>query len=854
MSDKIRETRSVGFGLLCRRVRILRKVARVLNRLAARSWQKEVGAFWALRLFPGAQPSSVRGISRAKTAAAKIDPPKDARGCLARLRWASHRKTCQALTRLATFYNDGVYLGFFARLQARQRRKLEDALLGLRRHSRQIAASRRARLAAARTAFQTLSGLIEHRAPRKRAVFAALRSNVRSKTSNYISRIMYLLSQKFKKKVDERFLNEQIRYMILKNKIHQKSVIAFVKESEIDIDIDDYNSENKINNLESLIKVYRTIELFSPLDFHFFKRRQTCNRFFMRALHAHIRERARTQRRLRLETGLAALAAKVEARQRAGWTAVKRVRRKSYANFAVVLNLVLKHVADSNRRLAFSALRLFKHKDRKTWIFFVLHNRFQFSKKYYFLLLRLVSFGGDFPLEMLGRAEQQERGSALSSSMRSQSRIVHAGEEPLLYRPRLAAENEKENVETREAFALLRRGSKPSAFSPQKQAELLPFPRLQGQQETSVADSQGSRGKQPPLQSGSGHASLLVPFRPNHEETAKPRTHHASLYSQQARPRLDDPDASEKRRQRAAQMKAGLLFLQNYLAESRRLGQRLGLGALAEHWSQQRRRVVQPAKQSSQFLGLSSVIKTLTIPPEGIDDPVGRKFSLLPALAHQVRTADLKTLKTALRALSSFTQRREYGLMNRAFASLRALEVNYEIIEIEDLTNTLEPVSIVMPQQPSYSGLDSAPQVNRSMNRAEPRHPQEMSVVHRSTHVPREAQLSRFENVLKPSVIRLAQKEVSGLHEPHRSFNFVRNSRAFRNAPSDNWTETKESMLLGPSQYNYLMPPEPPGFGRGQLRQGQGDVVQRGIRTHKSEKKIPTPTSIPRVLQSYKFK
>ena len=123
----------------------------------------------------------------------------------------------------------------------------------------------------------------------KQFAFSILRKNMIDKTREYISRIMFLLSKKFKQKVDVRFLNEQIKLLILKNKIHQQNIVGIVKDSSIGISPGEYESEENILKTEKLIGVYRAIELFCPLDVNFHKIQQTWNRVFMRSLILFIR-------------------------------------------------------------------------------------------------------------------------------------------------------------------------------------------------------------------------------------------------------------------------------------------------------------------------------------------------------------------------------------------------------------------------------------------------------------------------------------------------------------------------------------------------------------------------------------
>ena len=123
----------------------------------------------------------------------------------------------------------------------------------------------------------------------KQFAFSILRKNMIDKTREYISRIMFLLSKKFKQKVDVQFLNEQIKLLILKNKIHQQNIVGIVKDSSIGISPGEYESEENILKTEKLIGVYRAIELFCPLDVSFHKIQQTWNRVFMRSLILFIR-------------------------------------------------------------------------------------------------------------------------------------------------------------------------------------------------------------------------------------------------------------------------------------------------------------------------------------------------------------------------------------------------------------------------------------------------------------------------------------------------------------------------------------------------------------------------------------
>lgn len=130
----------------------------------------------------------------------------------------------------------------------------------------------------------------------KRVAFDKLQSNTRQSTKRDMGRIMRLLSKKFLTKVDDKFLSEHIRVLILKNNIHNPSILNLVKQTDIDISQEDYAAQAKIQNTEALLQVFLAIELFLPLDLWVTKLKESYNRLFFRLLRSHAAARTHQRR------------------------------------------------------------------------------------------------------------------------------------------------------------------------------------------------------------------------------------------------------------------------------------------------------------------------------------------------------------------------------------------------------------------------------------------------------------------------------------------------------------------------------------------------------------------------------
>lgn len=120
-----------------------------------------------------------------------------------------------------------------------------------------------------------------------RTAFDAIITVTRQSTKRDIGRIMRLLSKKFLTRVDDKFLSEHIKLLILKNKIQNPSILNLVKQNDIEISTEEYAEESKIKKTEMLLQVFLATELFLPVDLWVSKIKETYNRMFFRLLRAY---------------------------------------------------------------------------------------------------------------------------------------------------------------------------------------------------------------------------------------------------------------------------------------------------------------------------------------------------------------------------------------------------------------------------------------------------------------------------------------------------------------------------------------------------------------------------------------
>lgn len=816
------------------------------------------------------------------------------RAILQKLVLCSYRKVMQAFTKFAMMYNQGVYDHVLLSLQSNLNGKIKLTLTRLRNHAKQQKILRLAKLASLRLPLRKLSDIVELQIGRKQTAFDLLKTNLKNKTSNYISRIMYLLSQKFRKKIDEKFLNEQIKYMILKNKIHQKSIINFVKDSEIEINEKDYESENKIEKLEHLVKLYRAIELFCPLDLYFFKIKQTYNRLVFRSICMFIQMKEQHAKLMRINKGLTILTDKLMSRLKSGFVGIRRFKRKNYKNFALIIGLVAKHQVDLNLKASMNQIRLYKLRDRKTWLLFVLHNRFHFAKKYYFLLMCLTCLHG----EDIGSISKdyEEKRSIISHSLLSRNHYSFVGDrqtkksmiaqedDNVFTKPKIHPLNEQENNRSRlglsEAFSKIQHitNLSKSQNSPDEKAQrrpLIPVDEQQNDNELRVRIDQYQASSQIQIDPSEIHSSIENTKRGYTEakrniQIELPKTYPVSAQSE-INPQHYSALSSEKKkvgvkpamsRSRSFRINSrtnvALLYLENLI----RLLELSWAFNDIESYGEERRVYKQKILETAtKRIVTFSEKATRQQNKENVRMALRSLQTYKPVVTYKTTIHPPKPeLKKGLRHLMNYVQRKLFAAKNKAFLSIRLLEINYEIIEIEDMTKTLEPVSIVLPpvsllnQTHLLNTSVQQKELNVSFNRVGGYNPNEITVLHQSSLVPHNVQIERLHSIIKPSISKLVQKDTSRIYEQSKPPSEHKKHMSQRRNPSDNLTDTKESLVLNPSHYQFPHPVETPSYSRLPYPQFPTNFQQVNLKNYKSEKKIPTPISIPKVQQSYKFK
>lgn len=813
---------------------------------------------------------------------------------LQKLVLCSYRKLTQAFTKFAMMYNQGVYDHVLLSLQSNLNGKLKSSLTRLRNHAKQQKILKLAKLASLRLPLHKLSDIVDMQIGRKQTAFDLLKTNLKNKTSNYISRIMYLLSQKFRKRIDEKFLNEQIKYMILKNKIHQKSIINFVKDSEIEINVNDYESENKIEKLERLVKLYRAIELFCPLDLYFFKIKQTYNRLVFRSICMFIKLKEHHAKLMRINKGLTILTDKLMGRVKSGFIGIRRFKRKHYKNFALIIGLVAKHQVDLSLKAAMNQIRRYKLRDRKTWLLFVLHNRFHFAKKYHFLLMCLTCLHG----EDIGSfsKDNEERRSMISHSLLSQNHYSYVGERPrksmvvheddnYVTKPRIHPLNEQENNVSRlglsEAFNKLQKishlsKSHNSSREKSQRRPLAPVDELQNEKELRGKNEQFQASPQThfapsDIKSSVENTKRVFADNKRNIEIQLPKAyavsaqseinpkHYSTLIADKKKVNVK-PVMSRSRSFRInSRTNAAVLYLDNLVRLLELSWAFIDIESYAEARLARKQKILETAARRMVAISESAARKHYK---ENIRVALRSLQAYRPPSSYKLTTgASRQELKKGLRDLMNFTKRKLFAAVNKAFLSIRFLEINYEIIEVEDMTKTLDPISIVLPSASLLNQthlLNTSVQqkdMNVSFMRANGYNPKEITVLHQSSLIPHDVQIERLHSIIKPSIHKLVQKDSSRIYEQSKQPVEYKKHTSQRRNPSENFTDTKESLLLNPSHYQFQQHQvETPSYSRLPYPQFQVTFQPSNLKNYKSEKKIPTLISIPKVQQSFKFK
>lgn len=164
-----------------------------------------------------------------------------------------------------------------------------------------------------------------------RTAFDAIITVTRQSTKRDIGRIMRLLSKKFLTRVDDKFLSEHIKLLILKNKIQNPSILTLVKQNDIEISTEDYAEEAKIKKTEMLLQVFLATELFLPVDLWVSKIKETYNRMFFRLLRAYGANREAEIKRQKLGRMFGIFEAKTGDELRKNWNEMRDFVYKSRA-------------------------------------------------------------------------------------------------------------------------------------------------------------------------------------------------------------------------------------------------------------------------------------------------------------------------------------------------------------------------------------------------------------------------------------------------------------------------------------------------------------------------------------------
>lgn len=253
----------------------------------------------------------------------------------------------------------------------------------------------------------------------KREFFNKIRQNNHDSKKNFVARIFHLLSKKYKKKIDESFINEQIKFYILKEKIQDQNLLNFVNDTQsIKVDKEEYCKERKINNMEKRIRLYLAIELFYPLDLTFQKYQQLYYRNFVRLTRIYIDEKEYWIKVKKFEKAFANIESKYLESKRTGMELIKTKRTKEFKLLFGILDLLIKKKLKTYQS---GFMRQLLIKDKSRWLAYLINKKAVDLKResYYEILKRALGLGKQVLLN-----NQSNNSQALDVFSKEQSKEI----------------------------------------------------------------------------------------------------------------------------------------------------------------------------------------------------------------------------------------------------------------------------------------------------------------------------------------------------------------------------------------------------------------------------------------------
>lgn len=493
-----------------------------------------------------------------------------------------------------------------------------------------------------RLALELLNVTLTRASKLKQEAFEALKTITKNNTKKDISRIMRLLSKKFLTNVDDKFLNEQIKILILKNKIHNPSILELVKNTDIDIEGKDFSDQDKIHKTEKLVQIFLAIELFYPVEFYFLKMKEVHNRQFFRLL------------RIRAEQKLKSLKiSKIE-------TFVK--------NF--------NHVFFKDKEFFFSNLKSYSQKGRKIRAFEFLVTKInstnQIRKKEYFGNLKKFS-----ALKKIMDIFEHKNHVLISSEFEEIKNLYFQNNSP-------------------------------------KKLNSFKIPIKNNEQVSSNNNPEISEK--------------------NFDNNSNKLTNSENL----------------KEKNKSIQISVN--------SNTEKLGNEEFLKKIIQtHENQLKITVLKKLFQNLKKFHFSKQI----LKPEISIQNISQKTQIF-----KNKNLDKKKLKRFLKFLQNIFIKNHLKNYALAFERLINQEIHFEVLEIEDLTNTLEPISVHIPlkSEPAVEthenasvSLKSAP-IDASSNRLSQSNISQMAFIRKSDFMDRDTQIYRYGRIYKPKVFELNQQ------------------------------------------------------------------------------------------------
>lgn len=487
----------------------------------------------------------------------------------------------------------------------------------------------------------------------KRETMELFKQITKTNTKKDISKIMYLLSKKFKRKIDDKFLSEQIKLLILKNNIHNPSILDLLKQTEIQVSSEEYGQSENIENTESLLQIFAAIELFYPTEMYVMKIKQTYNRAFFRLLGSWIENKRKIEQNDKIKVFFEMFEKQTNKRLKCGFSSLTDFRKS-------------KRQQEFIKKLIFEKLNFFS--------IFKLKNTFSKLKAVHFFS-RLEDF--------FARSKQKQ---------------IH--------------------------FSFI---------------ELMRFSAFKIQQHNEIVSRM-------PFDKNFAEHSLIK----NIEQDFSPKSSLDSFGNIERNLKI------VRSRNKTESKNAGSQFKEH--AEV--LNFREGVGKLESLVLDQKKKTLASIFKASQLMNKIDAVLNKFV--ESQKKKIVFCFSKISKNAQFFRQKILKKkTKNAFQKLDNIAEKKRIQFSTISFEKIREQAVHFEVLEIEDLTHSLEPISIHLQVKRDSTEIKENNSKNtqqilgeNSIHRNSVSNLSEFVFVRKSDYVDEETQIQRYAKMHKPQVSR----------------------------------------------------------------------------------------------------